>query len=65
MGAVPHRPELRFGKQDPFATITCGNQTFRTKTHIDGGKNPVSLGHFFTPQRPNAHTPPTHVDRPA
>ncbi|GLC60148.1 hypothetical protein PLESTB_001579100 [Pleodorina starrii] len=30
-----------FGKQDPYAVLRVGAQTFRTKTHEDGGKNPV------------------------
>eukprot|EP00197_Chlamydomonas_leiostraca_P007216 CAMPEP_0202865554 /NCGR_PEP_ID=MMETSP1391-20130828/6227_1 /ASSEMBLY_ACC=CAM_ASM_000867 /TAXON_ID=1034604 /ORGANISM="Chlamydomonas leiostraca, Strain SAG 11-49" /LENGTH=341 /DNA_ID=CAMNT_0049545413 /DNA_START=102 /DNA_END=1127 /DNA_ORIENTATION=- len=30
-----------FGKQDPYAKLTVGNQTFRSKTHNRGGKNPV------------------------
>ncbi|EFJ43588.1 hypothetical protein VOLCADRAFT_106750 [Volvox carteri f. nagariensis] len=30
-----------FGKQDPFAVIRVGGQTFRTRTHNNGGKNPV------------------------
>lgn len=27
--------------QDPYAVLKVGGQTFRTKTHTDGGKNPV------------------------
>jgi len=30
-----------FGRQDPYCIIRCGNQVFRTRTHVDGGKNPV------------------------
>lgn len=30
-----------FGKQDPYCIMKVGAQTFRTKTHTDGGKNPV------------------------
>lgn len=30
-----------FGKMDPYAIIKCGNQSVRTKTHTDGGRNPV------------------------
>lgn len=30
-----------FGKQDPYAIVRCGGQQFRTKTAVDGGKNPV------------------------
>ncbi|GIL63320.1 hypothetical protein Vafri_17413 [Volvox africanus] len=30
-----------FGKQDPYAVLRVGGQTFRTKTHNNGGKNPV------------------------
>lgn len=30
-----------FGKQDPYCIITVGNQTMRSKTAKDGGKNPV------------------------
>ncbi len=30
-----------FGKQDPYCQISVGGQRFRTRTAIDGGKNPV------------------------
>lgn len=30
-----------FGRQDPYAIVRCGGQHFRTRTHVDGGKNPV------------------------
>ncbi|GIL80601.1 hypothetical protein Vretimale_15911 [Volvox reticuliferus] len=30
-----------FGKQDPYAVLRVGGQAFRTKTHSNGGKNPV------------------------
>ena len=30
-----------FGKQDPYAVIAVGGQTFRTRTAVDGGRNPV------------------------
>ncbi|KAG2486404.1 hypothetical protein HYH03_014980 [Edaphochlamys debaryana] len=30
-----------FGKQDPYVVLKCGSQTYRTKTHTDGGRNPV------------------------
>ena len=28
-----------FGKQDPYALITVGNQSFRSKTHTGNGTN--------------------------
>ncbi|KAG2439068.1 hypothetical protein HYH02_006595 [Chlamydomonas schloesseri] len=30
-----------FGKQDPYCIIRVGGQTFRTRTAVDGGRNPV------------------------
>ncbi len=30
-----------FGKQDPYAKLRVGNQTYRSKTHKNGGKSPV------------------------
>ncbi|PNW76447.1 hypothetical protein CHLRE_11g467594v5 [Chlamydomonas reinhardtii] len=30
-----------FGKQDPYCIIRIGGQTFRTRTAVDGGRNPV------------------------
>ncbi len=30
-----------FGRMDPYAVVTCGGQRVRTKTHTDGGRNPV------------------------
>lgn len=30
-----------FGKQDPYAMVTCGTQHYRSRTHIDGGRHPV------------------------
>ncbi|KAG2449211.1 hypothetical protein HYH02_005958 [Chlamydomonas schloesseri] len=30
-----------FGKQDPYAVLKVGSQQFRTRTAVDGGKNPV------------------------
>lgn len=30
-----------FGRQDPYCLLTCGSQTFRSKVHEDGGKDPV------------------------
>lgn len=30
-----------FGKQDPYAIVSIGNQQYRSKTHTDGGRNPV------------------------
>lgn len=30
-----------FGKQDPYCFIECGGQKLRSRTHIDGGRNPV------------------------
>jgi hypothetical protein len=29
--------------QDPFCVVELGSQTYRSKTHTDGGKNPVSI----------------------
>lgn len=28
-------------RQDPYAIVRCGGQQFRTRTHVDGGRNPV------------------------
>jgi Ca2+-dependent lipid-binding protein len=28
-------------QQDPACVVTCGSQKVRSKTHTDGGKNPV------------------------
>ena len=30
-----------FGRQDPYCVVTCGSQTFRTRTAKDAGRNPV------------------------
>lgn len=30
-----------FGKQDPYCLLSIGNQKVRSRTHIDGGRNPV------------------------
>lgn len=30
-----------FGKQDPYCIIQCGSQKVRSRTHTDGGRNPV------------------------
>ncbi|KAG2439050.1 hypothetical protein HYH02_006578 [Chlamydomonas schloesseri] len=30
-----------FGRQDPYCIIRVGGQTFRTRTAVDGGRNPV------------------------
>ncbi|KAL6753499.1 C2 domain-containing protein [Haematococcus lacustris] len=30
-----------FGKQDPYAVLTCGSQQFRSRTCVDGGTKPV------------------------
>ncbi|KAJ9524953.1 hypothetical protein QJQ45_005850 [Haematococcus lacustris] len=29
-----------FGKQDPYAVVTCGNQHYRSRTCVDGGTKP-------------------------
>ncbi|GIL89071.1 hypothetical protein Vretimale_16202 [Volvox reticuliferus] len=29
------------GRQDPYCILRVGNQTFRTRTAVDGGRNPV------------------------
>ncbi|EQC40582.1 hypothetical protein SDRG_02470 [Saprolegnia diclina VS20] len=29
------------GKQDPYCLVTCGDMSFRTRTHDDGGRDPV------------------------
>lgn len=30
-----------FGRQDPYCKIRCGGQQMRTRTAVDGGRNPV------------------------
>lgn len=30
-----------FGKQDPYCVVECGAQKIRSRTHVDGGRNPV------------------------
>jgi hypothetical protein len=37
---VANRCPLRHLAQDPYVIIKVGSQSFRTKTHTDGGKNP-------------------------
>ncbi|GAX77412.1 hypothetical protein CEUSTIGMA_g4858.t1 [Chlamydomonas eustigma] len=42
---LKHASDLKdvdmLGRQDPYCVITCGQQQHRSKTHTDGGKNPV------------------------
>lgn len=30
-----------FGRQDPYCVVKCGGQSYRSRTQVDGGKNPV------------------------
>ena len=30
-----------FGRQDPYCIVTVGAQRYKSRTHTDGGKNPV------------------------
>ncbi|MEW5299955.1 MAG: hypothetical protein WDW38_002778 [Sanguina aurantia] len=40
---------LSVGKQDPYCVLTCGTSSNRSKTHTDGGRNPVWEQAFLMP----------------
>jgi Ca2+-dependent lipid-binding protein len=48
-GATELKDVDAFGKQDPYCIITCGKLQHKSKTHTDGGRNPVWGEKFLIP----------------